>query len=301
VPSRTHRLLAAAAVLAATVTAVFAAAPANAAAPHYPVLANLGQGIAASLPNPAGSPAGVNVASCQPSAAHPRPVVLITGTFGNMIDDWSGLGPTLANRGYCVYSTTIGGSPKSVIQTTGAVATSAGQISAFVDQVRSRTGAGQVDLIGHSQGGLIGEYYLKILNGAGKVHSFVGLSPTTHGTTLSGLALLAKAFGVTNIVGAACPACADQVTGSDLVNALNAGPVAQPGVSYTIIETRNEFVVTPAGAAAFIAEPGVSNLWLQNSCPFSATDHADLSYDKGVYDLVGNALDPGHPQPVHCV
>jgi triacylglycerol esterase/lipase EstA (alpha/beta hydrolase family) len=279
---------------------LFTAAPAS-AAPHYPVLANLGQGIAAALPNPAASPAGVNVASCQLSAAHPRPVVLITGTFGNMVDDWSGLGPTLANRGYCVYSTAIGGNPHSLIQTIGAVATSASQISTFVDQVRSRTGAGQVDLIGHSQGGLIGEYYLKVLNGASKVHGFVGLSPTTHGTTLDGLALLAKAFGVTNIVGAACPACADQVPGSQVLVALNNGPIAQSGVSYTIIETRNEFVVTPAGAAAFIAEPGVSNLWLQNSCPFSVTDHAGLSYDKGVYGLVGNALDPGNQQPVHCV
>ncbi|WP_163572177.1 esterase/lipase family protein [Fodinicola feengrottensis] len=264
------------------------------------MLANLGQGIAASTPNPAGSPAGVNVSSCQPSAAHPRPVVLITGTFGNMIDDWSGLGPTLANRGYCVYSTVIGGSPSSLIQTIGAVATSAAQIGTFVTQVRSRTGAAQVDLVGHSQGGLIGEYYLKNLNGASKVHSFVGLSPTTHGTTLDGLALLGKAFGITDVIGAACPACGDQVPGSAVVTALNAGPVAQPGVSYTIIETRNEFVVTPAGTAAFIAEPGVTNTWVQNSCPFDAVDHASLSYDKGVYDLVDNALDPAHPQPVHC-
>ncbi|MDT8909560.1 alpha/beta fold hydrolase [Amycolatopsis sp. PS_44_ISF1] len=276
------------------------AVPADAAA-RYPVTPNLASGIVQSLNDPSAPPPGVNVASCEPSAAHPRPVVLITGTFGNMTDDWAGLGPTLANAGYCVYSTPIGGAPKSVIQTVGRVPESAKQISAFVDRVRAETGAAKVDLVGHSQGGLIGEYYLKLLGGAAKVHSFVGLSPTTHGTTLLGLAYLAKAFpGGEALVGAACPACADQITGSPVVRAVGAGPIAQSDVDYTVIETHNEFVVTPAGPAAFIDEPGVHNLWLQDTCPADFADHAGLSYSKTVYGLVGNALDPGHATPVRC-
>ncbi|HEY4019254.1 MAG TPA: alpha/beta fold hydrolase [Pseudonocardiaceae bacterium] len=285
---------------ASAISATLLSAPPASAADSYPVTPNLEQGIAESIANPAASPAGVNLASCTPSAAHPRPVVLITGTFGNMIDDWSGLGPTLANAGYCVYSTPIGGFAYSLIQTTGPVVESAKRISAFVDQVRATTGASQVDLVGHSQGGLIGEYYLKLLGGAGKVHAFVGLSPTTRGTTLDGLATLAGAFpGANLLVGAACPACADQETGSAVVKAVDSGPIAQSGVDYTIIETRDETVVTPAGSA-FIDEPGVNNEWLQTSCPLDFTDHADLSYDKGVYGLVENALDPADARPVSC-
>ncbi|MGH8920950.1 MAG: esterase/lipase family protein, partial [Acidimicrobiales bacterium] len=258
------------------------------AASGYPVTSNLYAGIAQSLKDPSAPPPGVNVASCQPSSAHPRPVVLITGTFGNMTDDWAGLGPTLANAGYCVYSTPIGGYPKSIVQTIGHVTGSAKQISSYVDQVQAKTGAAQVDLIGHSQGGLIGEYYLKLLGGASKVHSFVGLSPTTHGTTLDGLAYLAKAFpGGEALVGAACAACADQIVGSSVVRAVGDGPIAQSDVDYTVIETRNEFVVTPAGSAAFIAEPGVHNLWVQDTCPADLADHAGLSYSKTVYGLVG--------------
>jgi pimeloyl-ACP methyl ester carboxylesterase len=297
--TRRSRWFGAAAGTAALAAVVVLAQPAS-AAHAYPVTPTLVQGIAASIPNPAASPSGVNLASCTPSAAHPQPVVLITGTFGNMIDDWSGLGPTLANAGYCVYSTPIGGSPHGIVQTIGPVTDSAATISAFVDEVRAKTGAGQVDLVGHSQGGLIGEYYLKLLGGASKVHAYVGLSPTTHGTTLDGLATLASAFpGANTIVGAACAACADQETGSSVVNAVDNGPIAQPGVSYTVIETRDEFVVTPAGSA-FINEPGVHNEWLQDSCPFDVTDHADLSYDRGVYGLVANALDPADAHRVSC-
>lgn len=297
--TRTSRWLGAVAGISALSAALLCAQPA-AAAPSYPVTPTLPQGIAESIADPAASPAGVNLASCRPSAAHPRPVVLITGTFGNMVDDWSGLGPTLANAGYCVYSAPIGGYPYSLIQTIGPVVQSAGEISSFVDQVRAKTGASQVDLVGHSQGGLIGEYYLKLLGGAAKVHAFVGLSPTTHGTTLDGLATLASAFpGANLLVGAACPACVDQEAGSSVVKAVENGAIAQAGVSYTIVETHDETVVTPAGSA-FIDEPGVTNEWLQDSCPLDFTDHADLSYDKGVYGLVENALDPAGAKRVSC-
>lgn len=287
-------------VTVAAAVVAFGAAPA-AAAPSYPVTYTLAGGIAKSLPDPAASPAGVNVTGCRLSAAHPRPMVLITGTFGNMIDNWSGLGPRLANLGYCVYSTPMGGNPHLFVQSIGPVLDSAAQVSSFIDSVLARTGAQHVDLVGHSQGGLIAEYYVKLLGGASKVHTVVGISPTTHGTTLSGLATLASSFpGALGLVGTACPACTDQVKGSPVVTALGTGPIAQPGVSYTVIETYNETVVTPAGAAAFIDEPGVKNIWLQSVCPFNWTDHVNLPYDRGVYSLVRNALDPSHASAISC-
>lgn len=291
------RLTRLAAGVAITTAALSAAPPAQAAS--YPVRHTLAEGVAAALADPSAPPPGVNVA-CTPSAAHPRPVVLVNGTFANMTDDWSYLGPTLANAGYCVYGTALGADPHSFLQTTGPVAASAGQLASFVDSVLARTGASTVDLVGHSQGGLLAEYYTKF-SGAGKVSTVVGLSPTTHGTTLSGLATLAGFFpGALALVAAACPACADQVTGSAVITRLNTGPVAQPGVRYTIIETRNEFVVTPAGTAAFIREPGVRNLWVQDFCLLDLVDHASLSYDRTVARLVQNALDPAHPGPVGC-
>jgi hypothetical protein len=147
---------------------------------------------------------------------------------------------------------------------------------------------------------MLSEYYTKVLGGAAKVHTLVGLSPTTHGTTLDGLGTLAQAFpGGSQIVGTACPACADQLTGSTVIQTLDNGAIAQSGVNYTIIETRNETVVTPAGSS-FINEPGVTNEWVQDSCASDTVDHASLPYDKTVQLLTENALDPGDPQAVTC-
>jgi len=302
------RTLLAAALIGAVAPAVAAATPASAAPvqtaalasdSQYEVKHTLAGGVGAALGDPSGSPPGVNV-PCELSAAHPRPVILINGTFANMIDDWSGLGPTLANDGYCVYSAAIGADPNHFIQTIGPVEDSVKQIGALVDRVRADTGAAKVDLVGHSQGGMIAEYYTKFY-GRDKVSNVVGLSPSTHGTTLAGIARLAAFFpGAIDLVGSLCPACKDQVYDSALIAHLNDGPIAQPGVSYTVIETHNELVVTPAGDAAFIDEPGVQNLWVQSYCWWDIVDHASLSYDPIAWKLTKNALDPAHAVPVNC-
>ena len=47
---------------------------------------------------------------------------------------------------------------------------------------RDRRGEG-LDLVGHSQGGMMPRYYVKNLGGAAKVDDLIGLSPSNHGTT----------------------------------------------------------------------------------------------------------------------
>jgi pimeloyl-ACP methyl ester carboxylesterase len=274
-------------------------APPSAAASYYVQPTIVAAGLAAAT-NPEQSPPGTNNFACR-SAAHPYPVVLIPGTFSVMEDDFGALAPILANAGYCVFSTNYGGTPGQLVQAIGPAATSADQVAAFVAQVRQRTGAAKVDLVGHSQGGMLALYYLKLLGGAAYVHSYVGLSPSTHGTTLDGLAILATFFpGANDVVGSLCPACVDQETGSAFLAPLDNGPIAQPGVNYTIIETRNETVVTPVGSS-FVTESGVANRYVQATCPLDPVDHADLAYDLVTIQLVRNALDPAHAQAPNCL
>ncbi len=227
--------------------------------------------------------------------------MLIPGTFSVMEDDLGALAPILANNGYCVFSTNYGGTSGQLVQAVGPAATSANQVAAFIGKVRQRTGAGKVDLVGHSQGGMLGLYYLKLLGGSGNVHTYVGLSPSTHGTTLDGLATLASFFpGAGSLVGSACPACADQEQGSAFLAPLDSGPIKQAGPNYTVIETLNETIVTPVGSS-FVNEPGVTDEYVQATCPFDPVDHADLPYDPVTIRLVMNALDPAHAAAPNCL
>ena len=271
-----------------------------AAAPHYAVApdAKTAQGL--SQQDPTQSPPGTNIWTCRLSAAHPRPLILVPGTFATMELDFGALGPMLANAGYCVFTLNYGYQADTGNYATGPIAASGTQLAAFVSQVLSATGADKVDLLGHSEGGVLVEYYLKSLGGAATAANFVGLSPITHGTTLQGVTVLAQIFPPINIlVDIYCPACVDEEAGSAFIEKLDGGHIAQSGVHYTIIETQNETVVTPVGSS-FIDEPGVNDFYVQSQCPADDVDHGDLSYDAVVFQDVLNALNPSRAAAPDC-
>jgi len=277
----------------------------GAASTSLPVNYNFLAGVAAALVNPSASPPGANNWSCKPSTAHPYPVVLVNGTGEDMADGFSALSPLLVDNGYCVFAANFGGSPGNLLQGTGDITQSAAQLSSFVSQVLGTTGAVKVDLVGHSQGGMMPRYYLKFLGGASKVQTLVGLAPSNHGTTLDGLATLEAELatvlpGISSALGSACEACAQQIAGSSFMTTLNAGGDTVPGPSYTVIETRNDEIVTPY-TSAFLSGPNVTNIVLQNVCPLDQTDHIGIADDTVALHLVLNALDPAHPQAVPCV
>jgi triacylglycerol esterase/lipase EstA (alpha/beta hydrolase family) len=276
-----------------------------AASASLPVNYNFLAGVAAALANPNASPPGANNWSCRPSAAHPYPVVLVNGTGEDMADGFSALSPLLVDNGYCVFAANFGGSPGHLIQGIGDITQSAAQLSAFVSQVLTTTGAAKADLVGHSQGGMMPRYYLKFLGGASKVQTLVGLAPSNHGTTLDGLATLETELatvipGISSALGSACQACAQQIAGSSFMTTLNAGGDTVAGPSYTVIETRNDEIVTPY-TSAFLSGPNVTNIVLQNVCPLDQTDHIGVADDIVALHLVLNALNPAHPQAVPCV
>ncbi len=273
---------------------------ATSAGASLPVIYNFQTGIAASVVNPGGSPAGANEWGCRPSAAHPRPVVLVPGTFANMIDSWNAVSPLLKNNGYCVFALNYGGLFAGQIGATGSIATSAGELKTFVEKVLTSTGAAKVDIVGWSQGGMMPRYYLKNLGGAAKVGTLVGLAPSNHGTTLDGLAVLAGYFpGAAAILESVCQACTDQLVGSPFITSLNAGGDTVAGVTYSVIESRYDEVVTPY-TSAFLSGSAVTNTTLQNQCILDLGDHLSMPYDHIADQDVLNALDPAHAKGTIC-
>jgi len=225
------------------------------------------------------SPPGSNDPNCNPTAAHSYPVVLVHGTFENQAM-WAFVSPQIKAAGYCVFSLDYGNNA------TGAIPTSAGQLGTFIDQVLSETGASKVDIVGHSQGGMMPRYWMKFDGGASKVDDLVGIAPSNHGTT-NPLAPPAGTF---------CPACAQQAAGSAFITNLNSGGDTQAGPSYTVISTRYDEVVTPFGSQALSGSSSqVTNIVLQNKCPLDLSEHLTIPSDRATLQWVLDALGRSGP------
>jgi pimeloyl-ACP methyl ester carboxylesterase len=229
----------------------------------------------ASAQSPGVSPPGANDFSCR-STAHPVPVILVHGTFGDMTVSWNKLSPLLKSRGYCVFALDL------VKRGMAPMDQSADKLAAFVDEVRQRTGAAKVSLVGHSQGGMLARYVAKLRGKSGVIDDIVGLAPSSHGTTNP----LAPPLGFI------CPACAEQAAGSPFMKKLNAGVDAPPPPAYTVVSTKYDEVVTPYRSQAL---KGATNVVLQDRCPEDIVEHVGIVYDPIALQWVLNALGRAGP------
>ncbi|GGY91286.1 alpha/beta fold hydrolase [Streptomyces nitrosporeus] len=266
----------------------------------------------ASVDHPDAPPPGADDPGCRPDARHPRPVVLLHGTYENASSNWSHLSPRLKADGYCVFAANVGAPPGDVLKGRAAVPLSARELARFVDRVLERTGARQIDLVGHSQGGgILPRQYLKFAGGTdpadparNKVHHLIGIAPANHGSTVSGLATLAQRLHVLAPAAAiGGQSLADQTIGSAVNLRLDAGGDTLPGVRYTTVVTRRDLMVTPYERQYLHpAQPThpVTNLTLQDICPQNRTGHMGTPYDPLVVRLVRNALDPSTARPPEC-
>ncbi len=275
-----------------------AASGAAAAAP-LPV-GNFASGVATEFTDPGGNPPGSDIWSCRPSASHPFPVILVHGTLANENFSWQALSPMLANAGYCVYAFNYGADASTAGHFYGLadIVQSARQLATFTNKVLTATGAARVDLVGHSQGGMMPRYYIQLLGGAPHVHMLVGLAPSNQGTTIDGLGTLASLFGdiglpVLSLAG--CVSCTQQLVGSAFLQHLNAGGGISKAVRYVVVESKFDEVVTPYRNAFLPAAPNVENILLQNQCSTDFTEHLGIIYDPIALQDVMNALGPDDP------
>jgi triacylglycerol lipase len=311
------RIVAGMVVTVATVAAVLTAgllAPASASAANLPVPYGY-DGFAAAgraeLTAPYSPPPGANNWSCKPSAAHPNPVVLAHGASANMTLNWQTMSPLLANTGYCVFALTYGvpaGTPFPIDQVGGRnrMEQSAVELGAFIDRVLGATGAAKVDIVGHSEGSLMPNYYVKFLGGASKVDHYVGLTPLWRGSNVAGLGTLVglgRMLGLGGIIDLLTdPAFASApqfLVGSEFIQHMNSGPVAVPGVTYTMVMTRYDEAVVPY-TSGILDAPNATNVVLQDLCPQDFAGHGMVGFDPNAAQIVLNALDPAHARPVRC-
>lgn len=256
---------------------------------------NWSRGFLGALAHPGTPPRGANDFGCRASGDK-LPVILVHGTYEHQGDNWAAMSPFLVNNGFCVFTFNYGGRAGDLFWGYRSIADSAAELRTFVETVRAGTGSDRVDLVGHSQGGMMPRYYLKFLGGQGKVRNLVALGPSNHGTTLSGLADLAAAIGVTGPIADLQPALIDQTIGSPFQRKLNScpdGPDADicPGdpTKYTVIMERHDQVVTPY-TNGFLH--GAKNITAGDECSLELAEHLGMTYSRNVAQMVLKALDP---------
>ena len=240
-----------------------------------------------------GPPAAVDTTvPCRPTPAHPRPVILVHGTFDNGPNTMPRLGEPLRAEGFCVIAPTFGaysGNPArggldSIVGASGP------QLATVIDHVREVTGAEQVDLVGYSQGAAIAGYATKVLR-PGAVHRVVsvggywgadnsGMVPHQLPREVAGLGLWAA-----NLRG-----LAELAPGSPMLTAWNGFDRTPylPGVGYTLIATRGDQIMPPE--RSFVPGPGVEWRVTEDVCGGSPNSHGGMATDWRTHALVSRAL-----------
>jgi triacylglycerol lipase len=212
----------------------------------------------------------------------PDPVVIVNGTFGPAFF-YEPLAKRLRGDDHQVFIfelTNLG---------TGDIAATAQDLADFVAGVRAQTGADKVDLVGHSQGGLVARQYVKYLGGDATVDSLISLGAPHYGTAVANIA---DFFGGGNCLGIV--ACQQMAVGSDFVNALNDGDDTIGSVRYTNFYSSLDELVRPVANASL--QDGATNVKIQSQCPLRVVEHVGLALDGTVYSGIRQAL---AGQPIH--
>lgn len=137
-------------------------------------------------------------------------------------------------------------------------------IAGKVDSIRAATGAPKVAIVTHSMGALSARYYVRNLQGEGKVDALVSLGGPNHGTTTAYLCVQV--------------ACQEMVPGSAFLGALNADDETWGTVTrYATWRSPCDEVINPRESPSLV---GAANTLT------SCINHSQLKEDAGVYAQV---------------
>ncbi|WP_347060258.1 alpha/beta fold hydrolase [Blastococcus sp. HT6-30] len=221
-----------------------------------------------------GSPAPAPVA-----AEEPGPVLLVPGYGG----DTAGLEPLAQRLRDTGRDATVVPLPGGG---TGDLRAAADVLDAAASSALARSGAGSVDVVGYSAGGLVARLW--VADGHDDVvRRVVTLGSPHHGT---GVASLGAVFAPDRCA----EACRQMVPGSELLTGLAADGTPE-GVDWVSVWTTQDTVVTPPESARL---DGALNLTVQSVCEGLQVSHARLPRDPVVQGIVLAELDAGDPVPL---
>jgi triacylglycerol esterase/lipase EstA (alpha/beta hydrolase family) len=224
---------------------------------------------------------------CTASVSHARraPVLLVPGTTLNPSEFAWNWEPALTHAGipYCTIDLPNNG--MSDIQT-------AGEYIVYSIRTMYREAGRKIDIVGHSQGGMVPRWALRFWpDTRTMVSDVIGLSPSNHGTI--------DANAVCTL--GCAPAIWQQAIGSHFLAALNSYQETFAGISYTNIYTDTDEVVVPnigphPSSALTTGDGQITNVAIQQVCPNDVSEHLGIgTYDATAYAIALEALT--HPGP----
>lgn len=253
-------------------------------------------GVAAAAPaSPEATPLTA-IEACPASSAGGVPILLIHGTNATVEKSLGPVQQALLEDGRCVY-----GLEFNSMQPLSA---SVDYFAGAVDRIREVNHVTAIDVVGKSQGALIARAVSvrsadratpplrHVVAISGPQH---GVSQTVAGVDITPIGARTPLF---NLIDRA--AMRDMLVGSPFMTELGRGPMTAPGVHYTMLASRYDQIVTPY-SNAFVDEPNVKNILIQDGCEEDRAGHLAESTDPRTVDLVLNALDPVRHPVVRCV
>jgi triacylglycerol esterase/lipase EstA (alpha/beta hydrolase family) len=154
----------------------------------------------------------------------------------------------------------------------------------------ARTGAGSLDVVGYSAGGVVARLWLSQDGGAALARRVVTLGSPQHGTALAELGSL--------FAGQCPPACQQLIPGSALLGTLNttgpgrSGAEVPAGPRFVSLWSSHDQVVVPPESAVLV---GAVNIEVQQVCAGSTVNHTQLPADRLVTAIVLAELGTGEP------
>jgi triacylglycerol lipase len=214
-----------------------------------------------------------------PVAQGAQPPVLIVPGYGGSTTGLGALVDALRSEGRTVRVVGLGRT------STGDLHDQADVLDRAVRDVLDDSGAGSVDLVGYSAGGVTVRVWLADHRGGDLARRVVTLGSPHHGTAVAGLAA--------DLAPDSCPtACRQLAPDSDLLRELNAHDETPSGPLWVSIWTDQDKTVVPptsgrlSGALAFS---------VQSVCPDDRVSHAGLPSDPAVVATVLQELGRAAP------